>query len=124
MWYALHLVLRDFICDHREPFVQLHGISIDNLAIKTTSYFYSQLSVVIRIVDFNFFTKSYSYIRFACSRSSDDSHEGLGRRSHSHSCGCAVFQSTNHTVSRTLRTPSKHQILQTANPFLNKVQIT
>lgn len=59
MWYALHLVLRDFICDHREPFVQLHGISIDNLAIKPTSYFYSQLSVVIRIVFFSFYEKLF-----------------------------------------------------------------
>lgn len=43
-----HFIRRDLICDDGQSLVQLHGIPIDDLAIKSTSYLHSQLPEVIR----------------------------------------------------------------------------
>jgi len=47
MWDAFHLIDRNLVRDDRQPTIQLHCITIDNLAIVPASQFNGQLPGVI-----------------------------------------------------------------------------
>lgn len=50
MRHALHLIRRDLVSNHRQPLIQLHSISIDDLAIEPARQLNRQLPAVISTV--------------------------------------------------------------------------